>query len=284
MKLRWLKLLDKMKKNIIIFLIIFFSFFSLGATYNLDFSIPVPEETELQDKKIMTLNQIPLESSFYFTKKSKEQIKQFYKEFFAKAGFSIEEKEALRFRKEDLVVVIHVKPYEEKLGLMIAKYLLPKGTKLPTLEEIKPKILDDFFSLPKEDQPGEDLAFVPRPPKSIRYGSLKLENKTHLVYNSSYSIEELRGFYKQKMFLEGFRLLNESAASSVLENMPKGIGSKNFTALEIPTSNRIDFNTALKEAYLLSFAGRQGEVNIFISPNFFDPKLGSIVQISYEKK
>jgi hypothetical protein len=137
--------------------------------------------------------------------------------------------------------------------------------------------------LPKEDQVGKDLDFIPRPPEGTRVSWSTYQEYTYLTYASPSLPKDLREFYKIQMVVKGWELEKElDLAQSVddFRNTPLGKDAK-----EIFPISGISISTLASGGATMDFKGYWGRATISILNNGLSSKeSGSLVQIKYAKK
>jgi hypothetical protein len=212
-----------------------------------------------------------------------EQLLKYYRDFFKSRDFrQIMDKgnEAggrfLRFQKEDLVVTINLKPLADKTQIVAAKFLQPAGT--PPPEEIKPSVKDGLFTLPAKDFPGRDLAFIPRPPDSVRL----FNNANTFIYTTKLPLPEAVRFYQAQMVAKGWQESNQVATRDAVTAYKKNTGKKTL-GVESPFSDGENLEQVIQDSYMLFFTSIYGQAEITVMPNFMDRKAGSMIQVSYKK-
>ena len=279
------------KPAIAFFILVFLMPVALACgQQGLDLEVPLPAGSQLMDTKDFSLAGKNIRSLLYKSKESLSGIRAYYQRAMAEQGFrnlsasqqgQFKDTAQLKFQKEDLIVRIALTPKPEETEIVISKYLEPPGS-LP-LEKSKPSVKDSLFALPKKDAPGEDLAFIPRPPSGVRWQGLRQEKEAILIYGTPLSPDTLIRFYQGKMPSYGWQLENESATKEVLEAYKKASGGKSPDLLESPFGDGEDFAGIIKDSYLLEFEGSRGQAQVTIIPNYVDRKLGSIVSIFYSQ-
>jgi len=260
------------------------------ARQGLDFEVPLPAATRFLDSKDFSFAGKNIRSLLYKSKESPAVIRAYYQRVMLEQGFrnlsasqeQFKDRVLLKFQKEDLVLRIALTPKPEGTEIVISKYLEPSGS-LP-LEKSKPSLKDSLFALPKEDMPGEDLIFIPRPPQGIRWQGSRQGANAILSYGTPIPAEKLVSFYKEKMPAYGWQLENESAAKEALDTYKGSGGEKAIGLPESPFSDGEDLSGIIGDSYLLEFAGSRGQAQVTIMPNYVDRKLGSIVTIFYNQK
>lgn len=89
------------------------------------------------------------------------------------------------------------------------------------LEEVQ-EVIPTLDALPKKDKPGEDIAGVARPPKSVRIAS-ELQTKDgekygRVIYVSTAGSAEIKSFYQNELSKKGWKLRRELDTS--LKGLP----------------------------------------------------------------
>ncbi len=256
------------------------------------FRVPPPEGAELKDSRDYNLGNVAVKAYLYKTNQNSYAVAQYYQNFFRDNDFeSVLDKQferrqerILRFKKDNLIVGLVVKPAFPGTEVTIAKYLQPESG--PSLEEQLSSLKNSpLFSIPKEDQSGEDLKFIPRPPRSIRWSSKSSERNSVLVYATDLPLEELKDFYRESMQDKGWQLANEMATQDAISGYKKLTGKdpniSGMDQLNDIVSDAENFKGVVSDSYVLDFRGPYGRAKVIMFPNFVDRKLGNIVNISY---
>jgi hypothetical protein len=259
------------------------------AEGSLNFDMPVPAGTNLEDAKELRMAGRQVETALYASDKSADAVAEYYRNFFQEQKFqklidkaNIKTKrQNLRFKKDELLVSITITAGEDKTRIVTAKYLQPAGE--PPLEEIKPSVKDTLFALPKQDVPGKDLADVPRPPESVRIASLGRGMNATIIYTTSLDVAAAADFYRQKMPQKQWAPVNEVSARKAVEAYEGATGKKGL-GIQSPFSDGEDFQQIINDSYVLNFSADFGSCQITIFPNFLGRELGSMVQIAYSEK
>ncbi len=255
---------------------------------DLNFEVPGPPGADSAQTQNFRFGGRDILCLGYNSKADALAIKNYYCQFFQENGFSKVKEEELfgkssfkqiRFKKDELVIniILASKP-DQTTDVAISKYLQPQAS--PDLEQLKPSVKDSFLTLPAEDQQGNDLLIIPRPPKSVRLADLDQgKGSVTLVYTTELGAQETKEFYKESMPEQAWELEKEVCAGDLMEAYKK-TAKKNIN-LPSPFSDGEDMNEVAAGAYQLSFKARFGKAGVSIMPNFMDKKLGSIVQINY---
>jgi len=272
------------KKLIIFILTVFITTFAI-AQETKNFEVPLPGNSSFIEAKDLIMSGRPIQVSLYQSSDDPEKIIDFYANYFEGQEFkkTVDKEDPkkgihrLRFKKDDLVVSIAVRPSGGNTELVIAKYTQQPGE--PEPEDAKPSVKDTLLALPKKDVAGFDLSQVPRPPDSIRMMSTKSGKIAILLYMTSLSVEESVSFYKETLDFEGWEIQNEQAAKDGVEAFEKNTKRKSI-GISSPFSDGEDLETVIKESYVLTFKNKDSNLRIVIFPNLFDRKLGAFVQIN----
>lgn len=245
-----------------------------------DSSVSRPPKTELVETHTVRLGGRDIFSSRYMSVLPMDEVMRYYKDFFIDAGFNIilnresSQQKFLRFKKDDAVVNVMVMSKEGGTQLVISEYAQPPG--MPSLEETRPSWQELMALLPKEDQPGQDLEFIPRPPESIRLLYLPRNGTIHLVYSSAKPVEEVRVFYKNHMYYQGWQMERETTMQDAAKAMKQA--GKN-PKLPFPDVTLEQF---IAGGYTLDFTGYWGKTHVVVLPNALTGESkGSFIQIRY---
>ena len=258
---------------------------AVAQNYDLDFLVPSPDGSSAVDTKDIVMHGREVKNVLYHSNKSLIDIGRFYEDFFAARGFektmdnaATSGKHLFKFQKQDLAVGLVFSSQGNQNQIVVTKYLQPPGA-VGVEEETKLSVGDTFLATPKEDVPGEDLEFVPRPPDSIRWARTEAQGRINLVYGTRNSIESLVSFYGQRMSYYGWTLTKEQGMAptvSAYENI-QGVPP----LPQLPIEGAEDLKGVIRDMHLLDFSGQKGKVSISIMPNFLDRRNGSVVQIDY---
>jgi len=177
------------------------------------------------------------------------------------------------------VVGIAIEPKENENQIVIAQYVQPKGS--PPPEKTRPAWKDLLTLLPQEDQSGEDLRYIPRPPQSVRLSGINFRNQTFLTYVSKESAEQLRQFYEDEMFRLGWEMFHKASMEETVKFYKENSKKKNLAVLKLPFPD-ITFENFIAGGYILYYKGygAQAQLSIF-NNNTSGKKQGSFVQIKY---
>jgi len=248
--------------------------------------IPPPPKSKLLDTKEMTLGGRKLQGTSYLSEENEYVLAHYYQEFFRRQGFNqlldqyIQKTtyRQLKFKRETETAEVFFVPKKEGIEVSVVEYLEPKGVPAKGDWKFSPQDLAPFS--PKEDQPGEDLAIIPRPAKSVRWLSKEQGKKTHLLYVSPLSIKEARDFYKSQMEQKGWQFQKEVSTADALRLYKKNTGK----SVSLPSfmQGGGDLNQALAESCSLYFNYGQDKVEVVLFPNFLNNE-GSMAQIFYER-
>ncbi|MFC1704659.1 hypothetical protein ACFL1E_07795 [Candidatus Omnitrophota bacterium] len=187
----------------------------------------------------------------------------------------------LQYKKQQQVVDVLLAPSDIGTDIAIAKYVLPKESS--RLEDAVLSI-GALFKLPKRDAGGEDLAVVPRPPESVRLGTLPFGRQTYVTYSTKLSILEAVEFYRDAMPYEGWELTKEIDMGKVMQTYRKMTGKRmKVGALRIPLRGAARLDLSLRTTFVLEFTGRYGSAEITIMPSIIAGNPDSMVQIIYSE-
>lgn len=258
----------------------------------LDFSVPAPPASKLIGNDTLAVLGKNVQCAYYLSSWSQSDITNYYQSNLAKDGFKItlEDKKTdkvklVRFKRIDqksrqelvLDFVLSIQPQGTKVS--IGKYLQPQGG--PDLENLPLSLQDkSLFSLPKTDNPGEDLPNVPRPPQGIRLASMVKNGAGILLYSSALTAEEVREFYRDQMPAEGWEIKNDVSAGAAMDAYKKNT-HKSSLGIQVPLTDGQDFEEVISGAYVLDFGDKVNKVRITVMPNFIEIKDGSMIQINY---
>jgi len=215
----------------------------LGAR---DIYIPTPFQTTKQAEQEMVLNGVRHKIQQYQSRLSPDDILDFYTEYLSQddwvmnelnlaeqAGYEYEFesdyegdenlpelKTTLFIKGEDMILLTFL---DEPMGAN-TNYVLNYSYGMT-------QIFDD------KDSPGEDLAFIPRYPGSIRYTSIESEGVAMLNYRSKDTKEQIERFYQKQMarfgWTQGRELTFKEKMSRILnpgsvgETSPPGLMFEN---------------------------------------------------------
>lgn len=274
-----------------IFLVIILLLLTRGgySQVGLDFEVPLPPDSELKGTKVFQLGGHAVNALLYSSKEEYSAIVQYYQSALEGLGFQriMNERDRktegrlLRFRKDDLVISIALTPKFGSTEVVIAKYVQPEGA--PEPEKWRPSWKDSLFALPKQDLPGEDVRFIPRPPESVRWLSRVTSSQAQLIYSTSLSVNEAREFYRSRMSQDGWVLQRETATAETINSYQRQTG-KSFLRAENPLADGENLNSVIQDSYLLHFKGSSGSIRITVFPNFVDRKNGAVVEIKYAQE
>jgi hypothetical protein len=262
---------------------------SLRAATDLSFSLPLPAGGALVDSKDLRWGGRLVQTALYQVPQPRAEVIRYYRDFFQKEKFRqiLEQKDnqgeirLLRFQKEELVVSLTFEPKGGATQLIAAKFLQPAGA--PAIDDARPSVKDTIAALPTQDLPGKDLQYIPRPPSSVRLVSQGTGNNFSLMYSTKLSVAEALNFYQAQMLAKGWQKTGSVAMRDALAAYKKNTG-RNPPAVRSPFSGAEDMDQALAEGHVTGFSSFYGQAEITVFPNILDRKLGSIVQISYQKK
>jgi len=231
-------------------------------------AVAVPEDARLADTHTMRLGKLDVNSRLYFTAQPLDQVVIFYKIFFAREGFlpvfdkSEKPKRLLRFKRNDEVVSIALRPQGAQTQIVIARYLQPFGA--PSPEETRFSWGDLVQSLPKKDQTGTDISIVPRPPQSVRLGGGKLYNITMLLYSTQGPPGQICEFYKLQMAALGWQLAQEYDMGKKSEEFKREFPKKLKPAqINLPFTD-VTFEQLISGGRMLIFTGERGEAELMM--------------------
>jgi len=284
--------------NTAVFIIVALALFfggQIAFAQNASLEIPPPDEdSELLGTQNLKLFGRQIKGTSYRSQEREESIISFYRNFFAKEGFveildkMFPQKVSRRtqFRKGNLFIEIILTPTKEGTDVAVATYTLPKGVE--KIEDLKLNVNDSIFTgIPAEDIKGEDLEGIPRPPESVRISSMQVAGLKYATYISKIPIEEIRQFYKSKMFMDGWELKNESDVAQIARDYKRitkkkdlGLGKARF-----PIEGAGDVEEAISRSYILDYKSGRGFVKINIMPNILPTKTETaVVQISFTQE
>lgn len=279
----------KIKTSLVLSILLILPIFSF-AQQGLDFNIPAPEASQLAEERSYNLGSIPVKAFLYDSTKDEYSIIGYYQNFFNEHGFEkVSDKRfesiklrIIKFKKEDLIVSIAI---ESKFGgakVVINKYLQTEGSPSPE-EQLASLKNSPLFSIPKEDQPGKDLSFIPRPPDSVRWLNKVTSQQVLLIYSTVLPLQELKQFYLNNMPSYGWQLTKGIATKDTIraydrveKQDPQLAGGLNGIM-----KDGEDITQVASDSYVLGFRSQKGTAKVIIYPNFVDRKLGSMVYITY---
>jgi len=259
---------------------------AIYAQTDLSFEVPAPPGGSLVETHPMTMGGRKVETFLYKTAVEQDKIREFYEHFFEAKDFEVildrrdkkQNEKFLRFKREDLVVNI---AFLDNGQIVIAKYLQPKGS--PDIEKMPLSVKDFAANLPTQDVEGKDLEDVPRPPSSVRFTNTEIGTRSLLVYRSSLTVEDIRGFYQSEMARLGWQLEGDFAVNKAVEAYKNNTRRKDL-GIRTPFSDGEDLADIVSGAYLLNFKGSDAKVMITVFPDFVDKKSGTVVNIDYSKE
>lgn len=249
------------------------------------FSVPKPPQSELMDTHQMRMGGADVNSFLYSSPASQDQIMRYYEDYFRQKEFetifnnTYNKKRVLRVKKEDRIVNVAAMPKDGNEEVVIAHYLLPKGAS--PFEELKSSWEESISYLPKEDKPGEDLSFIPRPPESIRVGRIDHENRTYITYISTEPVGELKEFYKNNMAIHGWAMAKELDIQEAVNKYRGMVGSKKAFKPDLPSG--ISMDELIAGGSILNFQGQLGKAQINVV-NLSGKNQGSFVQVEYAQE
>jgi len=265
-------------------------FFSLVYAGNdLNFEVPVPENSKLLDSKQLRLGSRQIDTKLYESQETVAAAVKYYKDFFRQQDFKeifdqIDTKTSrrlLRYKKDAQVVSFSFTLKDARTQIVVAKYLQGAGELSP--EETKPSVKDSIFAFPDSDVEGVDIPNVPRPSPSVRLMSQKMDSTETVMYTTPLDIASVVDFYRQRMPDYGWEILSQTKADDATQAYLKASGEKSL-GIESPFSDGENMEQVIKDSYFLTFTVGSENVEITIFPNFTSRELGSIVQIAYSLK
>jgi hypothetical protein len=274
----------------ILYLAFFISVFFLAgvsaAKEAESFSVPPPPEGKLMDTHNMRMGGVDISSFLYISSRDAGDIIDYYKGFFEGKEFEVvldkvsAGRKLVRFNKEGLIVNISVAPQGDETQVVVAHYSLPQGAS--PLDEPKPTWQEAISMLPKEDSPGKDLPFIPRPPESVRVLSVDYKNSADLSYISSKPPEEVREFYENQMSSRGWESERELDTEGVISDF-KRKASREGQRTDIPMLAGTSLEQLASGGGIMYFKGHGGRAQVSVLKGGSE-EIGSLIQIKYVKE
>jgi hypothetical protein len=240
-----------------------------------------PLESELVDRQVVSLGKINVETIIYNSRKSDTENIAYYQKIFSAKEFSglIQEKYGeqtfLRVQRQNWMIGVMVKPKQQQSEVTISQFQ-PLNNKFSS-EDFVPSWQQLFDLLPKQDQPGWDLAQVPRPPESVRLLSLGSEDLAFLNYNSAKTTEELKQFYEEAMAYLGWDKLTSYSMADIVKRHSAGQKKEEI----LFPINDINLAALTQDGYILNYKKENTTADISIFSSAAAKKTGAIVQIRY---
>jgi hypothetical protein len=250
-----------------------------------ELDIPEPEQSEL-------LNENPPDElvgaggmgRMYKSMKNPKEIAGFYRSSLKRLGFIEKQSmmikmmhfERLRFESNDRALELYLSPRGvEGTFFIVVKYRDKNG-----FSKVESNPLASVV-LPKKDSlGGVDISDIPRPKGSIRWSGQSQGGENQISYIIPVSILEARNFYRREMLSLGWRLNKEVKVRKVNDDYAKSHKGAGIIS-SVPLGAKIDLGEIIKDSYILDFKSASASANIMIYPNFINPALGSIAEISY---
>ena len=249
-------------------------------------TVPVPKDASLSDTHTTKLGSYTINSKLYFTAMSLAKVVNFYKAYFEKEGYTLiidstaeKPKRLLRFKKDTAVVSIALRPKGNQTQIVVGEYSQPFGALPP--EKTKPNWKDLIGELPAEDQPGQDLKIVPRPPESVRIGGGTVGTLTFLVYHSRLGAVSVSDFYQEKMPALEWGLREQTDMQKATEGADAGLRKKMLN-INLPFPD-ITLDELTRGGSILAYRGEWGDAEISVLSSGLDGQ-GSLVYIKYVEK
>lgn len=251
-----------------------------------DFALPSPPEAALKDTQNFRLGGADIIASLYSSSLGQADVIRYYQDFFAQNQFKLisdkqhKQQKLIIFQKGNFVASLSLETKGSGTEVGVASYLLPAG--VSSLEDIKPAFSEVIALLPKQDQPGDDLAFIPRPPKSVRLPSVPVNDTTvYLTYKSSLPVNQTREFYKNKMPAAGWEMESEIAMDEELSSYEQA-AKTNVGAR--PIFSDLTLKELISGGTILHFKGEHGIAEIsLVNVKSSEKEQGSFIQIRYVK-
>lgn len=247
-----------------------------------------PPEGKLVDTHNMRLGGIDFVSYLYRSPLFSARIVTYYRGFSRDQGFEVtvdkEDKQAgrlLGFKKGGSAINIAVKSMGPESEVVVTKWLQPKN--MSSLKEIKFSWDELVASLPETDESnGRDIAFVRRPPESIRLMSLKQPNITYLLYYSKILPAQAKEFYKVQMPKDGWEIEKETSVAQAAKELKQMEKPPDFKE-SLPFSG-VTLEDFIKNAYIFNFKNKEGKARVALFDTNTSQRRGSFVWIEYERK
>ncbi|TRZ95617.1 hypothetical protein D4R78_03055 [bacterium] len=271
-----------------------FGILAYAQDYDLDFEPALPVDTQKINSQELRLVGRDMQAATYASQKDRYALTDYYNTVMQKEGFKklsdqFDERDSsrtLKYQKDELMVVIRIflapkekdKAQETRIGML--KYLQPKDR--PPLEKSRISFKDTNMQLPKQDIPGEDPQFIPRPPQSIRLVGRGTAGVSTYSYTTPLSVQGAVDFYKMHMSGTYWQIQGETPTKYAAGLYKDNILKKDFKYM-LPIDDGEDLDAVINDSYSLYFQGKYGSANIIIYPNLVDRKLGSIVFINFTK-
>lgn len=248
--------------------------------------VPAPPESKIVDSQNIRLGEVNIPCRLYASSLLPQEIFVYYRTSLAEDGFKLISDKAdkdgsrrLGFKRGNAVINIIIALKDGRTEVQTAAYLEPQGG----IEKIKPSWAELVSLMPKEEQPGNDLAFIPRPPGGVRIMSMPYENMVLLGYSSPKSTESLKKFYESNMPNQGWQLEREVSMEEAVEEHKQDPDTKEL-GIDLPFSD-ITFEGLIAGGHLLWFKGEKGKAQISLFNELPGKRQGnSLVLIKYDKE
>jgi hypothetical protein len=185
-------------------------------------NIPACPRAEKLKEELWTVNEVRTLRTYYQSKESAEDIREFYKKRLLARGWQ------LQFPQEAKLPVIGFYNPKEQRYFYILAFDSPYqgGIAEVTTWEAAQEL--DFFSWPRQetqeaqqiyqDAAGDDLALVPRYPQAVRKFHLQRDSRAGwqgLTYLTADETSQVLDFYRQRMPTLGWRLVSEMSGAGL---------------------------------------------------------------------
>lgn len=261
-----------------------------AAQTDLSFDIPAPRNTRLLDTSELNLGGPQIYVTIYESDEAASAVIYYYRNFFTQEGFqkisdtanAKRKRQTLRFKKDQLIVDVMVTDKQIKTEISVSKFLqAAEETSAQAAGRLTANNL--ISSLPDEDEPGEDLANLPRPPQSVRMTRQDSDSGATIIYRTSLDVAAVADFYRLKMSGRQWGLANEITMERAIEAYKQASGETTL-GIKSPFPDGEDFQQVISDSYVLQFRSDSANAQITIFPNFLNRQLGSMVQIVYQEK
>lgn len=252
-----------------------------------DFALPSPPEAVLKDTQNFRLGGADISALLYSSALLPAEINSYYQDFFARNQFKLifnaeqKQKRVMSFQKDSLMVNISLERKGSGTEVGVASYLLPAGASSPA--GLKPTFGELVALLPKQDQAGDDPAFIPRPPESVRLISMPVgDSAAYFTYRSILSVGQISKFYEDKMLEAGWKIENKTEMDEALTDYQRETKSEVGARPLFPD---LTLGELISGGTVLHFKGEQGAAEIaLLNLKSSKEQQGSFIQIKYVKK
>jgi len=254
-------------------------------TSDIGMEIPVPPQSEEVKEKVPDplLGVGGFGKVFQSEVNNPQEVENFYRRALKKLGFhekqgrgfKVMNFKGLRFESNNMAIELYLSARGDKGShFIVVKYMDKDGV---AKIEANPLYM---VKLPEKDNPGgSDLADVPRPASSVRRGGGAGKGGS-ASYITSMGVIDVSNFYKQEMPAFGWKLSDEVNIRANDAEYAKKHKGEGFVK-SVPIGTKVDLGDVIRDSIVLEFKSRMDTVQIMIYPNFVNPALGSMVDITY---